>query len=73
MVGFGLDEKGRPLFAFSSLSSHTGDLEGSSRASLTVTSATFKVPRVRYAAVCFFLLLNFYKPPQPSIVRPTCE
>eukprot|EP00903_Cladosiphon_okamuranus_P021301 g19572.t1 len=42
VVGFSLDEAGRPLFAFSSLSAHTGDLEASSHASLTVTSATFK-------------------------------
>lgn len=42
-MGFSLDETGRPLFAFSSLSAHTGDLEASSHASLTVTSATFKV------------------------------
>lgn len=43
VVGFSLDEKGRPLFAFSSMSAHTGDLAADSRVSLTVTSATFKV------------------------------
>ncbi|CAN0054500.1 unnamed protein product, partial [Choristocarpus tenellus] len=42
VVGFGLDELGRPLFAFSSMSSHTGDLMADSRASLTVTAASFK-------------------------------
>lgn len=42
VVGFSLDDKGRPLFAFSSMSSHTGDLAADSRVSLTVTSATFK-------------------------------
>lgn len=43
VVGFSLDEKGRPLFAFSSMSAHTGDLAADSRVSLTVTSASFKV------------------------------
>ncbi|CAN0404717.1 unnamed protein product, partial [Scytosiphon promiscuus] len=43
VVGFSLDDKGRPLFAFSSMSSHTSDLAGDSRASLTVTAANFKV------------------------------
>ncbi|CAM9705194.1 unnamed protein product, partial [Hapterophycus canaliculatus] len=42
VVGFSLDDKGRPLFAFSSMSSHTGDLGDDSRASLTVTAANFK-------------------------------
>lgn len=42
VVGFSLDDKGRPLFAFSSMSAHTGDLVHDSRASLTVTSATFQ-------------------------------
>ncbi|CAM9838638.1 unnamed protein product [Pylaiella littoralis] len=42
VVGFSLDDKGRPLFAFSSMSSHTGDLAADSRVSLTVTSSTFK-------------------------------
>ncbi|CAM9946282.1 unnamed protein product, partial [Laminaria digitata] len=42
VVGFSLDDKGRPLFAFSSMSAHTGDLAADSRVSLTVTSATFK-------------------------------
>ncbi|CAM9476150.1 unnamed protein product, partial [Discosporangium mesarthrocarpum] len=42
VVGFGLDDAGRPLFAFSSMSSHTGDLAADSRVSLTVTAASFK-------------------------------
>ncbi|CBJ48592.1 conserved unknown protein [Ectocarpus siliculosus] len=42
VVGFSLDDKGRPLFAFSSMSAHTGDLAADSRVSLTVTAATFK-------------------------------
>jgi hypothetical protein len=42
VVGFGLDESGRPLFAFSTMSSHTNDLLEDGRASLTVMSATFK-------------------------------
>ena len=46
-MGFSLDDKGRPLFAFSSMSSHTGDLAADSRVSLTVMSATFEVTLTR--------------------------
>ncbi|CAM9324584.1 unnamed protein product [Ascophyllum nodosum] len=42
VVGFALDDDGRPLFAFSSMSSHTRDLLSDSRVSLTVTAANFK-------------------------------
>ncbi len=36
------DESGRPVFAFSSLSSHTPDLRADSRASLTVTAPGYQ-------------------------------
>ena len=36
------DETGRPVFAFSSLSSHTPDLRADPRASLTVTARGYQ-------------------------------
>ncbi|CAM9425803.1 unnamed protein product, partial [Chrysoparadoxa australica] len=42
VVGYGLDEEGRPLFAFSQLSSHTVDLKEDGRACLTIKAANFK-------------------------------
>ncbi|CAM9118754.1 unnamed protein product, partial [Phaeothamnion confervicola] len=42
VVGFALDRRGRPVFSFSTMSSHTGDIAADGRASLTVMSKTFK-------------------------------
>lgn len=42
VVGFAPDEKGRPLFSFSSMSSHTQDLIKDKRCSLTVAAKEFK-------------------------------
>eukprot|EP00434_Breviolum_minutum_P006311 symbB.v1.2.005570.t1/scaffold296.1/size257539/12 len=42
VVGFAPDQKGRPLFSFSSMSSHTQDLIKDKRCSLTVASKEFK-------------------------------
>eukprot|EP00933_Yihiella_yeosuensis_P011211 TRINITY_DN11833_c1_g1_i1.p1 TRINITY_DN11833_c1_g1~~TRINITY_DN11833_c1_g1_i1.p1 ORF type:complete len:366 (+),score=84.73 TRINITY_DN11833_c1_g1_i1:50-1147(+) len=42
VVGFAPDELGRPLFAFSSMSSHTTDLLKDKRCSLTVAAKEFK-------------------------------
>eukprot|EP00884_Botryococcus_braunii_P004094 jgi/Botrbrau1/13686/Bobra.0378s0015.1 len=42
VVQYAADELGRPIFAFSSLSPHTGDLRKDSRASLTVMAANFQ-------------------------------
>lgn len=42
VVGFAPDEKGRPIFVFSSMSTHTQDLFKDGRASLTVASKSFK-------------------------------
>lgn len=40
--GWQADDTGRPVFAFSSLSSHTPDLRSDSRASLTVTARGYQ-------------------------------
>lgn len=42
VVGFAPDEQGRPLFAFSSMSTHTQDLLQDKRCSLTVAAKEFK-------------------------------
>lgn len=42
IVGFATDEKGRPFFSFSGMSSHTGNLNGDARASLCVTEKGFQ-------------------------------
>ncbi|KAG5184587.1 hypothetical protein JKP88DRAFT_269721 [Tribonema minus] len=42
VVGFGLDDAGRPLFAFSTMSAHTSDLGADGRASMTIMAANFK-------------------------------
>jgi len=42
IVGFATDERGRPLFCFSGMSSHTGNLLADSRASLCVTEPDFR-------------------------------
>lgn len=42
IVGFAVDEKGRPIFCFSGMSSHTGNLKADSRASLCVTESDFR-------------------------------
>ena len=42
VVGFAPDEKGRPLFIFSSMSSHTQDILADPRCSLTVAAKDFK-------------------------------
>lgn len=42
-VQYASDAEGRPVFAFSSLSTHMQDIESDPRCSLTVTSPTFKV------------------------------
>ena len=41
IVGFASDSQGRPLFALSSMSSHTGDLKANGKCSLTVTAPGF--------------------------------
>lgn len=50
IVGFASDDQGRPLFSFSSMSSHTADVKRDGRASLTVTAQGFTV------RPCFCLL-----------------
>jgi len=42
VVGFAVDDLGRPLFAFSGMSSHTQDILVDSRCSLTIASKEFK-------------------------------
>merc|ERR1719480_361079 len=42
VVGFAPDDKGRPLFFFSTMSTHTTDLLQDGRCSLTVASREFK-------------------------------
>jgi len=42
VVGFSLDQSGKPFFVFSTLSAHTTDILSNSKASLTVTSSEFK-------------------------------
>lgn len=42
VVGFAVDDHGRPLFAFSSMSTHTQDLLADKRCSLTVAAKEFK-------------------------------
>lgn len=42
VVGFAPDEKGRPIFSFSGMSTHTQDLRKDGRCSLTVASKEFK-------------------------------
>ena len=42
IVGFAVDDKGRPIFCFSGMSSHTGNLNADSRASLCVTEPDFR-------------------------------
>ena len=42
IVGFAADTAGRPIFAMSSMSGHTGDLKANGRCSLTVTAPGFK-------------------------------
>jgi len=42
IVGFATDEKGRPIFCFSGMSSHTGNVVKDSRASLCVTEQDFR-------------------------------
>mmetsp|Transcript_29587 Transcript_29587/g.64319 ORF Transcript_29587/g.64319 Transcript_29587/m.64319 type:complete len:397 (-) Transcript_29587:163-1353(-) len=42
MVGFAADEQGRPIFCFSGMSSHTGNVLADSRASLCVTESDFR-------------------------------
>lgn len=68
VVEYALTETGLPVFAFSTLSPHTGDLQANTRASLVVTAPEFKVPhssrlaacRVAFhAAVCFYAAVCF--------------
>ena len=42
IVGFELDDAGRPFFVFSSMSAHTKDILADDRASLTITAKDFK-------------------------------
>mmetsp|Transcript_54701 Transcript_54701/g.97585 ORF Transcript_54701/g.97585 Transcript_54701/m.97585 type:complete len:408 (-) Transcript_54701:166-1389(-) len=42
IVGFAVDEKGRPIFVFSSMSTHTKNLQKDARASLCVTESSFQ-------------------------------
>lgn len=41
IVGFASDDRGRPIFALSSMSSHTGDLAANGNCALTVTAPGF--------------------------------
>ena len=41
IVGFASDDQGRPIFALSSMSGHTGDLKANGKCSLTVTAPGF--------------------------------
>lgn len=41
IVGFAADDQGRPIFALSSMSGHTGDLKANGKCSLTVTAPGF--------------------------------
>ena len=41
IVGFASDDDGRPIFALSSMSGHTGDLKANGKCSLTVTAPGF--------------------------------
>ena len=43
VVEYATDERGRPVFAFSSLSGHTSDVRADPRCSLTVTATGFSV------------------------------
>ena len=43
VVEYAMDDGGKPVFAFSSLSSHTPDLKADPRCSLTVTAQDFQV------------------------------
>ena len=43
IVGYAPDDKGRPVFSFSTMSSHTQDIQKDPRVSLTVTVEGFKV------------------------------
>ena len=53
VVEYATDEQGRPVFAFSSLSSHTSDVRADPRCSLTVTASGFSVrPRLCAWASC---------------------
>ena len=49
VVQFAADDRGRPIFAFSSLSGHTRDLRSDPRCSLTVSSPTFRVRAHQHA------------------------
>jgi hypothetical protein len=51
VVEYACDERGRPVFAFSSLSSHTPDIKANPRCSLTITAPDFKVARFRWHPV----------------------
>ena len=42
IVGFELDDKGRPFFVFSTMSAHTKDVAKDKRASLTIVAKDFK-------------------------------
>ena len=42
VVGFASDSQGRPIFALSSMSGHTGDLKANGKCALTVTAPGFK-------------------------------
>eukprot|EP00535_Pseudo-nitzschia_heimii_P006866 CAMPEP_0197187650 /NCGR_PEP_ID=MMETSP1423-20130617/16273_1 /TAXON_ID=476441 /ORGANISM="Pseudo-nitzschia heimii, Strain UNC1101" /LENGTH=364 /DNA_ID=CAMNT_0042639283 /DNA_START=151 /DNA_END=1245 /DNA_ORIENTATION=- len=42
VVGFAVDDDGRPIFVFSGMSSHTQDIKRDPRCSLTVADANFK-------------------------------
>jgi putative heme iron utilization protein len=55
IVGFAADHEGRPLFALSSMSGHTGDLKANGKCSLTVTAPGFTGAAVgRCTSVCCF-------------------
>ena len=43
VVEYAMDGRGKPVFAFSSLSSHTPDIKADPRCALTVTAQDFQV------------------------------
>ena len=43
-----MDDEGKPVFAFSSLSSHTPDIKADPRCSLTVTAQNFQVSQASF-------------------------
>lgn len=57
VVEYALDAAGKPIFAFSSLSSHTPDVQADPRCSITVTAAGFQVALASEVSLLFGGLL----------------